>query len=110
MHLSKIGPAFGYHVNRQKTWLITTDYLSSPAAEIFGDSSVNITTDSRPVLGSPVGKPEYITEFVSQKVQQWVGEIDKLSDIADSQPHAARFVYSKWSYLSRTTPNIDHLL
>ncbi len=61
-HLSKIGPAFGYHVNLQKTWLVTSDNFSCPAAEIFGDSSVNITTDGRPVLGSPVGKPEYISQ------------------------------------------------
>ena len=56
---------------------------------MFDDTMVNITTDGRPVLGSPVGKPEYIADFVSQKVKQWVGEIEKLAEIADSQPHAA---------------------
>ena len=67
------------------------------------------------VLGSPVGKPDYIADFVSQKVKQWVGEIEKLAEIADSQPHAAygaitHGLSSKWSYLSRTTPDINHLL
>ena len=46
---------------------------------------------------------------------QWVGEIEKLAEIADSQPHAAygaitHGLSSKWSFLSRTTPDIDHLL
>ena len=79
---------------------------------MFGDTMVNITTDGRPVLGSPVGKPSYITEFVTQKVKQWVGEIETLAQITDSQPHAAygHGLTSKWSYLSRTTPDISHLL
>ena len=82
---------------------------------MFDDTMVNITTDGQPVLGSPVGKPDYIADFVSQKVKQWVGEIEKLAEIADSQPHAAygaitHGLSSKWSYLSRTTPDIDHLL
>ena len=46
---------------------------------------------------------------------QWVGEIEKLAKIADSQPHAAygaitHGLSSKWSFLFRTTPDIDHLL
>ena len=65
--------------------------------------------DDHAVLGSPVGKPEYIADFVSQKVMQWVGEIEKLAEIADSQPHAAygaitHGLSSKWTFLSRTTP------
>ena len=40
---------------------------------------------------------------------------ERLAEIADSQPHAAygaitHGLSSKWSYLSRTTPNINHLL
>ena len=53
-NLSTIGPAFGYYVNPKKTWLITKDNLVHSASEMFSASSVNITTDGRPVLGSPV--------------------------------------------------------
>ena len=114
-NLSRVGPSFGYFVNPQKTWLVTKDNFLSSASEMFEDTMVNITTDGRSVLGSPVGKPEYIADFVSQKVMQWVGEIEKLAEIADSQPHAAygaitHGLSSKWSFLSRTTPDIDHLL
>ena len=111
----KLGPAFGYFVNPQKTWLVTKNNFVQSAAELFTGTSVNITTGGRPVLGSPVGKPEYIAEFVSLKAKEWANEIERLAEIADSQPHAAygaitHSLAGKWSYLSHTTPDIGHLL
>ena len=113
--LTKIGPSFGYFVNPKKTWLVTKDSCLPAASSMFDESSVNITTDGRPILGSPVGKVEYISTFVKGKVKEWVREVEKLSDIADSQPHAAYGAIthgftSKWAYLSRTTPDIGDLL
>ena len=114
-NLTKLGPSFGYFVNPKKTWLVTKDGSLSTASQIFGDSEVNITTEGRPVLGSPIGKQEFISDFVTGKVTHWIAEIEKLSEIADSQPHAAygaitHGLASKWAYLSRTTPDIDQLL
>ena len=48
-------------------------------------------------------------------MNEWIGEIEKLSEIADSQPHAVYAAMthgftSKMSYLTRTTPNIGELL
>ena len=111
----KLGPAFGYFVNPHKTCLVTKNNLVQSAAELFIGTSINITTGGRPVLGSPVGKPEYIAEFVSLKAKEWANEIERLAEIADSQPHAAygaitHGLAGKWSYLSRTTPDIGHLL
>ena len=41
---------------------------------------------------------EYIASFVKVKVQEWVAELDKLSQFADSQPHAAYiFCADSWS-------------
>ncbi len=42
----------------------------STASQIFGDFEVNITTERRPVLyiGSPIGKQEFISDFVTGKV------------------------------------------
>ena len=65
-NLSHEGPSFGYFVNPQKTWLVTKDNFLSSASKMFDDNMVNITTDGRPVLGSPVGKPDYIADFVSK--------------------------------------------
>ena len=113
--LSAVGPSYGYFVNPSKTWLVTKDGYSGLASEYFGDTNVNITSHGRPILGSPIGTPEYISSFVEHKVQEWVKELDYLSMFADSQPHAAysaltHGLYSKWNYLARKTPDIEHSL
>ena len=97
------------NVVSHKGWLFGLD------SEFCGDTSVNTTSHGRPVLGSPIGTPEYISSFMNGKVQEWVAELDTLSQFADSQPHAAysaltHGLYSKWNYLARTTPTIENLL
>ena len=62
-----------------------------------------------------MGSPEFIEEYLSNKVGEWTSSVTILSEIAVSQPHAAysaltHGLSSKWSYLSRVTPNISHLL
>ncbi len=49
------------------------------------------------------------------KVQEWNAELNTLSQFAETQPHAAysaltHGIYSKWNYLTRTTPAIENLL
>ena len=49
--------------------------------------------------------------FVTDKVQQWAGELEQLATIARSQPHAVHAAFthgitSKWTYLTRTMPGI----
>ena len=66
-----------------------------------------------PHLGAALGTPAYIDEFVKDKVDNWCAELDKLSSIAKTQPHAAYAAYthgmtSKWTYLARTIPDISH--
>ncbi len=67
--LISIGPSFGYNVNANKTWLITKENNALTATSMFGESKLNITTEGRPVLGSPIGKPEFITNFVNKKAK-----------------------------------------
>ena len=48
---------------------------------------------------------------MTNKVQQWAGELEQLASIARSQPHAAHAAFtdgmtSKWTYLTRTMPGI----
>ncbi len=56
-----------------------------------------------------------LQSFVANKVQGWADELELLSIIAQSQPHAAHAAFthgmtSKWSYLTRTMPNLGHCL
>lgn len=66
-------------------------------------------------LGAAVGSRDFITEYVSHKVEEWCKELMSLARIAKSQPHAAFVTFthgmaSKWTYVSRPIPEIDDLL
>ena len=70
---------------------------------------------SRPYLGTVIGSQEYVEEYVSSKVWEWLSSRNILSDIAKSQPHAAfsaltHDLLSKWTYLSQFVPDISHLV
>ena len=113
--ISRLGPSFGYHANASKTWLVTKAEFKLEAEAIFADTNVQITCDGRPHLGAPVGCSSYIDQFVAQKAQQWSAELQLLSEVASSQPHAAfaaltHGLSSKWSYLTRTIPCTSHHL
>ena len=56
-----------------------------------------------------MGSSEFVTRWVTNKVQSWVKEISLLSTIALSQPQSAFFAltHGHWTYIFRTCPNID---
>ena len=83
------GPGFGYFPNAAKTWLIVKDSCYSLAASVFADTNVSVTSEGRPYLGSPLGTASFVSQFVEEKVEQWVGELKMLSDMALAHPHAA---------------------
>jgi hypothetical protein len=113
--LVKLGPSFGYYPKASKTFLVVKGEYVHIAEQAFADTEVNITTQGKRHLGAAVGSTDFRDEFVSRKVKQWCDEIELLSNVALSQPHAAFAAYvhgqaSKWSYISRTIPDIGHLL
>ena len=109
------GPSFGYFPNASKTWLITKNQFCSIGRETFCDTAVNVTLDGRPHLGAPFGTSEYVKKITEDKIDCWIFEIDKLSSIAISQPHAAYTSFthgliSRWLYSSRTVPDMSSSL
>ena len=112
--LARVGPLYGYYSNAAKTWLVAKESCHADAISAFEGTNVNVTCIGRPHLGAPLGTLEYANNFVSEKVDQWAGDLRLLSAIAITQPHAAfaaysHGLYSKWSFLSRTTPQIHGL-
>ena len=112
-----MGPRFGYHLNAAKTCLVVKEEKEEKAKHVFQDSITNIfiTREGKRHLGAAIGSSSFVETFVSNKVEEWREEIEKLSSVAGSQPHAAHaaFVHGmkhKWSYISRTVPNCGHLL
>ena len=76
---------------------------------------MKISQEGKRHLGSAIGTRSFVGNYVEEKVSTWKEELERLSDIAMSQPQAAYAAFthgfkSKWTYLARTTPNIDILL
>ena len=113
--LTKEGPSFGYFPNPNKTWLVTKEGFHTLGSSTFDQTGVNITPDGRPYLGAAIGSPSYVENYVQSKVSSWCSLVSNLADFATTQPQAAysalnHGLSSKWTYLSRTTPNISHLM
>ena len=114
-HLTREGPDFGYFPNPSKTWLVTKEGCHAAELSTFDGTGVNVTSDGRPYLGAAVGSAEYVENYVESKVSSWRSSVCNLTTIAKTQPHAAysaltHGLSSKWTYLSRTIPNISNLL
>ena len=102
---------FGYYPNTAKTWLVVKDNFSTAAGAAFANKEVKITSEGRPYLGVPIGTDVFVESYISNKVQEWVAQLEKLALIACTQPHAAYTAFthgciSKWTFLSRTLRNI----
>ena len=66
-------------------------------------------------LGAVSGSRSDKFKFVEEKVKDWVREIEVLSKIALTEPHAAYAAFThclqaKWNYISRTIPGVGELL
>ncbi len=74
-----------------------------------------ITSSGHRYLGSYIGTEEGKTQFVEEKIKEWITDIQDLSEIAKREPQLAYSAYvyglsKRWNYLCRTTPNISQQL
>ena len=103
-----------YFPNASKTWLVTKDGFHD-AVSIFTNRRVNVTPNGRPYLGAATCSHENVTGQVESMVNKWISNIKCLATVAVTQLHAAfsALTYelmSKWTYLSRTVPDVGPLL
>ena len=111
-HLCQEGKKYGYLVNGSKSWLIVkSDVLADEAKRVSGEE-VNITTEGQRHLGAVIGSQEFKDEYCQEKVRKWKRELEALSEIARSQPHAAYTVFtkgykSKFTYFMRTIGSFE---
>ena len=78
----------------------------------FENTGKNITDGMRH-LGAVIGTIEYRENYVTQKMNNWLDELNMLCDIARIEPQAAYSCFVSWykhklTYI--TIPNISHLL
>ena len=109
------GPYIGYHVNQQKSWLVVKPEYFDEAKRLFHNYDIRITSDGRRHLGAAIGNTEFVKSYVNEKLSSWTDELNRLSYIAQTQPHAVYTAFThglkhKFTYLMRTIPNISELL
>ena len=94
-YINNINQKYGYLVNGSKSWLIVkSDVLADEANRVFGDQ-VNVTTEGQRHLGAVIGSPEFKDQYCRQKILRWKGELEALSEIANSQSPSAYTVFTK---------------
>ena len=87
-----------------------------PKAEsIFAGTGIHITCTGRQHLGAALGTPEFIEEYIVEKVAAWITELECLSQIARSELHAAFSAFTRgltghWTYFLRTIEGISPLM
>ena len=113
--ICRLGPYIGYYVNPTKTWLIVKDHELEEATRIFAGTGIKITSEGRRHLGGVIGTNENKMKYIDEKIDVWCREIEVLSTIAATEPHAAfaGFIFGlkhRYTYFMRTIPNISQNL
>ena len=78
----------GYFPNDRKCWIIVKPAKEGSVREAFKDTTINVTVQGQKHPKAPTGSREYLEEYVSEKVTNWVNDIAKLAEFALSQPQA----------------------
>ena len=95
-----------------KSWLILKDSSKlEECKQLFAASPINITIEGKRHLGAAIGSDNFRNEYIDEKVKTWVSNINALSNIAKTQPHAAyaAFIHGeqhKYTYFLRTIAGI----
>ncbi|XP_066926215.1 uncharacterized protein [Clytia hemisphaerica] len=111
----KWGPKYGYFQQASKTWVIVKPQYLEEATEIFKDTNIKITTEGKKHLGAAIGSENFCEEFITDKVNTWISEIETLTEIAKIAPHEAYTCFTsgykhKLNFTLRTIPNIKQHL
>ena len=107
------GLKYGYYVNESKSWLIAkNEETQDNAKTLFKDTQIKFTADGKRHLGAALGSNSFREAYVKEKVKVWCDEVEKLSEFAKSQPHAAYAALChgelhKFTYFMRTIPEMS---
>ena len=62
--------------------MIVKERLEAKTKAVFGKSLIKISTRCERHMGEVVGSERFKDEYVSNKVEKWVQDIEQLSNIA----------------------------
>ena len=82
---------------------------------MFDGTAINISTEGHQHLGAVTGSRKHLEDYVEEKVEDWISQIVRLAEFAQSHPQASYVAYTfglrhRWTYYLRTLPNIEDLL
>ena len=85
------------------------------ASKTFENTGINTTEDGRRHLEAVMGSVECRENYVTQKVNIWLDELNILCGIARTEPNAAYSCFVRWykhelKYIMRAILNISHQL
>ena len=106
---------YGYFPNASKSHLIVKAEKFDQAFHTFKDSGIILTVEGQKYLGSSLGTNDYKDQLARSRVELWCEQLGKLSQFAETEPHAAYTALTfglkhRWTYVMRTTPGIRDLL
>ena len=110
--LNEAGPKFGYYPKPIKTILILKDHENLQlATEIFSNTDIQITTTGERHLGAVIGSRQFRSEYVTDKINKWIQDVEEIAEIAKDEPQIAYSAFTKaicmrWCFLQRTVPDI----
>ena len=113
--LSNTGKWYGYFTNSIKSFLLVQQNLVDYANELFDGTGVQIVTEGVRYLGSAIGEQSFVVSYFTQKVDEWLKELEVLIRFAQTEPHAAlaaltHGLRSKFAFLQRTLPDINETI
>ena len=99
--LCTMSPKYGYYPQASKTILIVKKRFEAKAKAIFGKSRIKISTRGERHMRAVVGSERFKDDYVSNKVEKWVQDIEQLSNIAKEEPQSAlssftRAIFHRW--------------
>ena len=105
-HRTRAGPDFGYFLNPAKSVLVVKPDDYDEAVQLFDGTGIHITATGNRYLGSAIGTPAFVEDYVHEKARDWCGQVESLTSTALPQPQAAysaftRGLSSRWSFLCR---------
>ena len=84
------------------------------AQKIFKGDGIKITDQGERLLGSVIGTDSFREQYIKNKVESWVKDLQLLSKHAQDDPQAAysaftKGVSSRWTFFQRTVPDVSEL-
>ena len=111
--LQKIGPGYGYFPKPEKSVLVVKTVTKfEEARNLFG--SLRITLEGSRYLGGAIGSESFKEVYVKKKADEWINDIEQISEIAKIEPQIAYCGYmsgisKRWLFTMRTIPDISLL-